>query len=108
MAVVDDLILSRARAALEVVARRARVRAAFLFGSHVEGRADEFSDIDIAAFVEGAERWDLERRVRAAIEAQREIGYDIELHVFAADLLEDPPKASFAAYVQSHGILIEI
>jgi len=108
MAVIDDLIFRRARAALSVIARQARVRAAFLFGSHVEGKADEFSDIDIAAFVEGAERWDLTRRVRAGVEAQREIGDDIEMHFFAADLLHDPPKASFAAYVQSHGVPIDI
>lgn len=108
MAVIDDLILSRARAALSVIARQARVRAGFLFGSHVEGRADEFSDIDIAAFVDGAREWGLERRVEAAIEAQREVGYDIELHFFAAELLDDPPKASFAAYVQTHGVPIEL
>ena len=108
MAVIDDLIFRRARAALEVIARKARVRAAFLFGSHVEGKADEFSDIDIAAFVEGAGRWDLTGRVRAGVEAQREIGDDIELHFFAAELLHDAPKASFAAYVQSHGVQIDI
>jgi len=108
VAVIDDLILRRARAALSVIARQARVRAAFLFGSHIEGKADEFSDIDIAAFVEGAERWGLTRRVEAAAEAQREVGDDIELHFFAAELLENPPKASFAAYVQSHGVPIDI
>ena len=108
MAVIDDLILRRARAALSVIARRARVRAAFLFGSHVEGQADEFSDIDIAAFVEGAEQWDLTKRVRACVEAQREVGDDIELHFFAAELLENAHKASFAAYVQSHGVPIDI
>jgi len=108
MAVIDDLILHRARAALSVIARRARIRAAFLFGSHVEGKADEFGDIDIAAFVEGAGRWDLERRVRAGIDAQRAIGDDIELHFFGAELLENPPKASFAAYVQSNGVPIEM
>ena len=108
MAVIDDLILRRARAALSVIARQARVRAAFLFGSYVEGKADEFSDIDIAAFVEGAGQWGLTRHVEAAVEAQREVGDDIELHFFAAELLENPPKASFAAYVQSHGVPIDI
>jgi len=108
MAVIDDVILRRAQAAVEVISRQARVRAAFLFGSHVEGRADQFSDIDIAAFIDGAEQWDLQRRVRAAVEAQSQIGDDIELHFFAAELLDNPPKASFAAYVQSHGVPIDI
>ena len=45
---------------------------------------------------------------RACVEAQKEVGDDIELHFFAAELLEDPPKASFAAYVQTHGVPIDI
>ena len=108
MAVIDDMIQQRARRAVEVVAQQARVRAAYLFGSQVEGTADEFSDIDIAAFVEEAEQWDLPQRVRIGIEAQRQVGDDIELHLFPAKLIENPPAASFAAYVQSHGTPIEI
>ncbi|MBN1594274.1 MAG: nucleotidyltransferase domain-containing protein [Candidatus Coatesbacteria bacterium] len=108
MIIVDDRIIDRARAALTVIAREARIRAAFLFGSYVEGEADEFSDIDIAAFIDGLENWDLNRRMREAIEPQREVGDDIELHFFPAELLVNPPKASFAAYIQNHGVKIDL
>ena len=67
MAIVNDLIQQRARRAVQVIAQQAPVRAAYLFGSQVEGTADEFSDIDIAAFVDGAGQWDLRRRVRASM-----------------------------------------
>ena len=108
MVVVNDLIQQRARRAVEVVAQHVPVRAAYLFGSQAEGTADQFSDSDIAAFVEGAEQWDLQRRVRIGMEAQRQVGDDVEVHFFPAELLENPPAASFAAYVQSHGAIIEI
>ena len=108
MAVIDDMIQRRARAAVKVIAQQSRVRAAYLFGSQVEGTAGRFSDIDIAAFVEGAGKWDIQRRAQAAVEAQKQVGNDIELHIFPAESLENPPAASFAAYVQSHGTPIEI
>lgn len=104
MAVVDDVILRRAQAAVSVLAQHAPVRAAYLFGSHAEGTADRFSDIDVAAFIEGAGQWDLRRRVHAGTEAQKQVGDDIEIHILAAELLDDPPTASFAAYVRSHGV----
>jgi predicted nucleotidyltransferase len=108
MAVINDLIQKRAREAVKIVARQAHVRAAYLFGSHVEGTADRFSDIDIAAFVEGTEQWDIRRRARAAVEAQKQVGSDIEIHLFPAELLDNPPAASFAAYIQAHGVPVEI
>ena len=107
MAVINDLIQKRAREAVKVVARQAHVRAAYLFSSHVEGTAGRFSDIDIAAFVDGAEQWDIRRRARVAVEAQIKVGSDIELHLFPAQLLENPPAASFAAYIKTHGVPIE-
>lgn len=108
MAVVNDLIQQRARRAVEVVAQQASVRAAYIFGSLAEGTADEFSDIDIAAFVEGAGQWDIQRRTRAAIEAQKQVGDDIEMHFFPASSYENPPRASFAQYILSHGVPLDI
>ncbi len=107
MAVVNDLIRQRACDAVEALSRMARVRAAYLFGSHVAGTADEYSDIDIAAFIEDIEEWDIRRRTRAMVATQKEVGDDVELHFFSADLLDNAPKASFAAYTKSHGVLIE-
>ena len=108
MAIINDLIQQRVRQAVAVVAQEAPVRAAYLFGSQVEGTADEFSDIDIAAFVEGAEQWDMPQRVRIGVDTQRQVGDDIEMHFFSAELLKNPPAASFAAYIQRHGAIIEM
>ncbi len=108
MAVIDAVIEQKARAALRVLALRARVRAAYLFGSQVEGTADRWSDIDVAAFIEQSDRWNLERRVAVRVEARRQVGDDVELHLFPAESLENPPRASFAQYVLQHGVPLAI
>jgi predicted nucleotidyltransferase len=106
MADISDVIRRKAQQAIRVLAQQAHVRAAYLFGSHVDGTADQDSDIDIAAFIDEARQWDIRRRARAAVETQKQTGYEIELHIFPADLLDNPPSASFAAYVQHHGVRI--
>ena len=100
----DVTIAERARAAIACLSRFANVRAAYLFGSQVEGRADRWSDIDLAVFIEGLEAWDLHDRARIAAEVQKEAGDDIELHFFPAEMLQPHHDASFAAWVLNHGV----
>jgi predicted nucleotidyltransferase len=104
MVVLNDLIRDRARAAIELVARKARVRAAYVFGSQADGTANEHSDIDIAAFIENAEGLGLQGRVRLGVEMREQAGDDIEVHFLPAESLDAPPSASFAAYVLRHGV----
>src|SRR3990172_6577395 len=103
MAVVNAMIADRALEAVRMIGEAERVRAAFLFGSQVEGTADKWSDVDVGVFVEGAEHWDWERLCNASREVQRRLGWDIEIHVFPASWYEGPPRASFAQYVIKHG-----
>jgi len=104
MAQIDIAIEERARAAVACLSRLAPVTAAYLFGSQVEGRADRWSDIDLAVFIEGSEAWDLHDRARIAAQVQREAGDDIELHFFPAEALQHHHSASFAAWVLHHGV----
>ena len=108
MAVVYAVIADKAAQAVRVIGRWGRVRAAYLFGSQVEGTADQWSDIDIAVFVDGAEEWDFERFSRACGAAQRRAGLDIEMHIFPASWYENPPRASFAQYILRHGARLDI
>lgn len=107
MARLDPVIAERARRAVRSLAEEARVEAAFVFGSRVDGTPDQWSDIDIAAFVQGLEEWDIERRAQASARVQGIAGDDIELHLFPAVHFKSAPKASFAAYVQRMGVQIE-
>ncbi len=104
MAQLDIAIEERARAAVVSLSRYARVTAAYLFGSQVEGRADRWSDIDLAVFVEGVEAWSLPDRARIAAQVQKEAGDDIELHFFPAKAVQHHHNASFAAWVLQHGL----
>ena len=103
MAATDAVIEERARLAVRALARTAKVRMAFLFGSHIEGTADRYSDIDLGVFVEGLKDWDLRKMARTSAEVQKEVGDDVELHYFPAGQLKNPETASFAAFVITHG-----
>lgn len=92
------------RIVLQALNRRANLVAAYLFGSRVEGRTDEWSDYDIAVFLTGVETWDMPTTARFCATIQREAGDDIELHIFPASQATSPEPASFAAYIIAHGV----
>ena len=106
MHTVDTEIESQALAAVKVLSRFGAVRAAYLFGSHVEGTPDQWSDIDVAVFMEGVEQWDIHQHVAAMALVMAKVGSDVEAHLFPASSLNAPPRASFAQYILRHGICI--
>ena len=108
MAQLDEMTRERMSRALSALARRARPVAAYLFGSRAEGRADEWSDYDLAVFVEGVENWDLVNRALFCAAIQKEAGDDIELHIFPAAQATAPDPASFAAFIIAHGIRLPL
>jgi predicted nucleotidyltransferase len=104
MAQLDLAVEQRARAAVTCLSRFATVTAAYLFGSQVEGRADRWSDIDLAVFVKGIQALDLHDRAHIAAQVQKEAGDDIELHFFPAEAIQHHHDASFTAWVLNHGV----
>jgi len=108
MASLDDLTKSRIRRALKSLSLRSRPVAAYLFGSRAEGCADQWSDYDLAVFIEGVEKWDITQLARFCAEIQKEAGDDIELHIFPAPQASAPEPASFAAYITAHGIRLPL
>ena len=106
MAVLDAEIEHRVAAAAKSLARFGTVKAVYVFGSYVAGRADEWSDIDVAAFMEGIETWDIWHRTHVIVQVQKEAGYDIELHLFPASALQNAEPGSFAADILKHGVRV--
>jgi len=106
MGTVDAIVESRAVAAVKVLARLGVVHAAYVFGSQVEGTADAWSDIDVAAFIQGLEHWDIRRRAEAMALVMEEAGSDVEAHLFPASALDNPARGGFAEYILRHGIPI--
>jgi len=107
VAVIDAVVNERVRKVVDFLSQFGRVRAAYLFGSHANGTADADSDIDIAAFIEGAEGWDLDKRLRVAAETQKNLGDDLELHFFSATVADTALPGSFATFVQRSGVRVE-
>lgn len=104
MALSNPVIEQRAVQALRVLALHMKVCASYVFGSHVHGTPDAYSDIDLAVFVEGLEAWNIFQRAEMTALVQGEVGDDIELHYFPAHALESSDPASFAAYVLHYGL----
>ena len=107
MVAFDVGIRDKALNATKVLGRLGAVRAAYVFGSYADGCANRWSDIDLAAFVEGVENWDMEKRAKAMAAVMREAGADVEAHLFPASALANPQRGSFAEYVLQHGICIQ-
>ncbi len=84
------------------------IEGAYLFGSQVNGKTHEWSDIDVAAFVHNAESWGIIARAKKMARVQKEAGDDIELHFFPADQFAHPEPSSFAEYIQKTGVKLEI
>lgn len=104
MVALNPEIAGRARATAAALRREGTLRAIYVFGSHVDGRADKWSDVDIAAFMDGVETWDLWRRTDVIVRVQQQVGYDVEPHLLPASSLAAPEAGSFAAYIIQHGI----
>ena len=104
MAGIDPSVIKKAEAALEVLSRITKVDSAYVFGSQVEGRADEWSDVDLAVFIEGLDSWSLRDRVGAAVEVQKTVGDDVEVHFFPSLAARVPAPASFADWILAHGV----
>ena len=104
MVALNPEIERRALAAAKALRREGVVHAVYVFGSHVEGRAHKWSDIDIAAFMDGVELWDLWRRTDVIVRVQQQVGYDVEPHLFPASSLAAPEAGSFEEYVIQHGV----
>mgnify|MGYP001213346862 CR=1 FL=1 len=108
MAQLNPAIDKKTHAALTVVSRMAHIARAYLFGSQVEGSADRWSDIDLAVFIEGLEKWNLHDRARASAQVQKEVGDDVEVHFLPAQALQEHDPAGFAAWVMAHGVEVRM
>ena len=106
MGTVDTTIENRALEAVKVLSDLGQVRAAYLFGSHVEGTPHRWSDIDVAVFMEDIDHWDIQQRATAMALVMEKVGSEVEAHLFPASSLDNPPRGGFAQYVLRHGIRI--
>lgn len=106
MVALNPTTADRARQVMSVLVRRVTVRGVDVFGSQVSGTPHALSDIDVAAFVDGVETWTLEGRVRAIVQAQREAGDDLDVHLFPGKFVEDAPPGSFAEFVLQEGVAV--
>jgi len=96
-------IQKRAVRALALLDSEISVVRGYLFGSYVDGEADEYSDVDIAAFIDAGEKLILRRKVQLMSLVQQNVGDDIEVHLFPASALEGADTATFTSFIVRKG-----
>ena len=88
---------------LAQVRQRIRVEAAYLFGSQLNGEADEDSDIDLAIFSPDVDGLNLVERVHLTSEIALGCSVDLELHLYSSRALANARPTNFAGYIIAHG-----
>ncbi|MFH0962830.1 MAG: nucleotidyltransferase domain-containing protein [Planctomycetota bacterium] len=106
MAILDAEVEKKALTATMTLSQRGVVRAAYVFGSHAEGRGDRWSDIDVAAFMEGVEGLDIRGRARLMAQVMEEAGPEVEVHLLPPSSLELPEPGGFVEYILRHGVRV--
>jgi predicted nucleotidyltransferase len=86
-----------------LVHARFPVRAAYLFGSYVEGNPRDDSDIDIAIFADGVAALGIEEKMQFLSDIQRQTSNDVELHLFSSEAFAECRPTNFWGYIASHG-----
>ena len=107
MGVLAPEIERKALVGIRVLSKFAPVRAAYVFGSQVDGGADKWSDIDLAAFMDDVENWDVLRRADVMAAVMDETDANVEAHLFPSSSFEEPLQGSFAQYISKHGVRVE-
>ena len=104
---LSQSVRAQVQKAVDVLARRQKISAVYIFGSQVNGTANKWSDIDVAVFMDGIEKLDIRDRARLTASAQKEAGDELEVHFFRRESLEHPIPASFAQFVLTTGVRLD-
>ena len=92
---------------ISLVKSRIPVSKAFLFGSYLEGTADEGSDIDIAVFSPAVDEMSFTQKVSLIVDIERQVRDSIDLHLFGVQSLANARPTNFFGYLVGHGKSID-
>lgn len=99
----DEPAEERARRVVDVLSGDIPITAVVLYGSHATGKADEWSDVDVAVFTPVAKGLSFDDEVRLRRKVHEEIGLDVEVIFLPAEDFPTPRKWSFAQEVLRTG-----
>jgi len=98
--------MDKARRAVAALRAEVSVDRALVFGSHADGTAHEWSDIDLAVFTSSLAEVGLDDLLRLNRLAQRAGGPELELHLFPARRLDPTQSTAFSRQVLARGALV--
>ena len=105
MAKTTNVINSELKEYIRLLTDDYNVYAVILFGSHAQGRAGDYSDIDLAVFSEDFGK-DPFTEMKGLLKLRRKINPDIEPLPFSKQVFFEHDKAEFVSEILSKGKLI--
>jgi len=101
-----EQVMDKARRAVAALREEVTVDRALVFGSHAEGTAHEWSDIDLAVFTSSLDEVGLDDLLRLNRLAQRAGGPHVELHLFPARRLDPAQSTAFSRQILAAGLTV--
>lgn len=104
---IDQKIIRLSRKSIKLLKKRIPVEAAYIFGSQVTGKTDEWSDIDIAAFCPGIDDMRIEKKINLKVKVEMELGRTpVELHLYDSSRLKKARPTNIYGLILETGIQI--
>lgn len=96
-------ILEQVSEVIQYLKKRIKIDAAVLFGSVLSGKADEWSDIDLAIFSEDVNNWSFEEEISMMVDVQVTYPNSVEPHFYPVEALSEARPTNFWGHILETG-----
>jgi len=94
------------RQAIEALNQQIEVRLAVLFGSHAEGHADEWSDVDLAVVSGDFEKMSFQKQMELLTKIWHVNGTWVQIHPFTLKDLQEARPTNFLGHILKTGKVV--
>ena len=103
MAEIKPEIMKAVQDVITRLRERFVLDAVYIFGSHVTGTPDEYSDIDIAAFAEGVDKLSLPEKIDEIVTVQMKVKAPVEIHLYDSSRLKEARPTNIYGHIIETG-----
>ena len=94
------------RRAVTLLRRKVRVSRVILFGSHARGRADEWSDVDLAVISPDFTQMPYPQLINLLVEVTLAVDPSLELHAFTPKDIKEARPTNFLGHIIAEGKVV--
>jgi predicted nucleotidyltransferase len=94
------------RRTIEYLLQKIRIEQAVLFGSHARGRADEWSDVDLAVISPDFARMSHDKVMDLLVDVSLTVDPSVEIRPYTPNDLKEARPTNFLGYILAEGKLV--